>query len=382
MIASSFNQDIWAAASRKGCYDASAFNQDGDWEVHSDGMRLLFNGATAFDQDLGWCLDEGVNFVTVRLWHLVRVESAAIPVRRRAKWHQLRRRRRIPDRWLRPRVSSAQCLGPRKEEGEAPPSPRKLRSRRDLRCPEDPRRRCLDACRRLKETLATKKGERLLSVNGKLVTPMTARGESMLAAAADAAGPDSRQSALEEATAPKETEAEPTPLSRLKSPVDSAPRAWRASPVRTRAAASAEPLPAARRARAGTRMRHCAVRVPIIEEAESSSAPRRPSPARAAGAPVSFAFALRSRTTPTTPLTKAAGRSTHAPRVSSVETSKHLSSPAKARSRCFPRNLFRASQRWPTMNCANLEISSKAATTPTANTSSAAYDVLHLARNI
>ena len=37
-----------------------AFNQDiGDWAVQSDDMgSMFFTGASAFNQDLGWCLDE------------------------------------------------------------------------------------------------------------------------------------------------------------------------------------------------------------------------------------------------------------------------------------------------------------------------------------
>ena len=42
-------------------YKASAFDQDiSGWAVDSvgkSGMENMFNGASAFNQDLGWCLD-------------------------------------------------------------------------------------------------------------------------------------------------------------------------------------------------------------------------------------------------------------------------------------------------------------------------------------
>ena len=39
---------------------ALAFDRDiGDWAVHSvREMTRMFNGASSFNQDLGWCLDE------------------------------------------------------------------------------------------------------------------------------------------------------------------------------------------------------------------------------------------------------------------------------------------------------------------------------------
>ena len=42
---------------------ASAFNRDiGGWAVQSaTDMRYMFYLASAFDQDLGWCVDDGVN---------------------------------------------------------------------------------------------------------------------------------------------------------------------------------------------------------------------------------------------------------------------------------------------------------------------------------
>ena len=42
---------------------ASSFNQDiGDWAVHSvTDMGGMFTGASAFDQDLGWCVDDDVD---------------------------------------------------------------------------------------------------------------------------------------------------------------------------------------------------------------------------------------------------------------------------------------------------------------------------------
>ena len=41
---------------------ASAFNQDlSDWAVHSvTDMRYISYDASAFDQDLGWCVNDGV----------------------------------------------------------------------------------------------------------------------------------------------------------------------------------------------------------------------------------------------------------------------------------------------------------------------------------
>ena len=47
-------------------YHAGAFNQDvSDWAVDSanseNSMYVMFYGASAFDQDLGWCVDDGVD---------------------------------------------------------------------------------------------------------------------------------------------------------------------------------------------------------------------------------------------------------------------------------------------------------------------------------
>ena len=44
-------------------WSASAFNQDiGGWAVHNvRNMGGMFNSAYAFDQDLGWCVDVGVD---------------------------------------------------------------------------------------------------------------------------------------------------------------------------------------------------------------------------------------------------------------------------------------------------------------------------------
>ena len=55
---------------------ASSFNQDiGGWAVDSvKDMSWMFTGASAFDQDLGWCLDRGVR--TLRMF-----EGAACALR-------------------------------------------------------------------------------------------------------------------------------------------------------------------------------------------------------------------------------------------------------------------------------------------------------------
>ena len=44
---------------------ASSFNQDiGDWAIYSVmDMRYIFYKASAFNQDLGWCVDGGMDLM-------------------------------------------------------------------------------------------------------------------------------------------------------------------------------------------------------------------------------------------------------------------------------------------------------------------------------
>ena len=57
---------------------ASAFDQDiSAWSVDNvRDMHYMFGYASAFDQDLGWCVDNDVNLDDV-LRHAVRVEDRA-----------------------------------------------------------------------------------------------------------------------------------------------------------------------------------------------------------------------------------------------------------------------------------------------------------------
>ena len=57
--------ETWAVTDMEELFRDSSFNEDiGAWDTSGvTTMRYMFNGAAAFDQDLGWCMDDDVDLV-------------------------------------------------------------------------------------------------------------------------------------------------------------------------------------------------------------------------------------------------------------------------------------------------------------------------------